>query len=821
MTAEQLKKYAKRTLSLKEIEDTDDNLKKCINALRDAFETCYYSVCIDIDGTICKEGEDEVSEEILDALTNLVKAGVNICFITGRGKSVKTILKSIVLTILERNEDISFDMFRRWYCVIHNGVSLLSTIGYTINDFLTYSNRVISDRDVEKYDIEVNKIIESLFSRNLDLINMKENDYKIQLEDAGTRFIFYQESINSQDIIDYLNMLISELNTSLKLSILQGCYRGNIVFEYTICNKGDVITNLEQFMGIPKSSMLRIGDQGDEFGNDFEMLDCKQGFSVKELSNNPSGCFPFLNLDNYNIETGPNAAAQLLRYFTVATAVCLEKPNIDRYILNLASVEKMAALKSKEYLHKYSNITSAWISNKDLNQPSIYNIFDVQSGAIKFKSYEWELIPEDNEFKQLFEKTEIKDGRDNRPNLLYSLMTDTSVILRGVNNYYYGLCFRWDKEIEDSSKDYLIDLYLEWIESFRRFMEDAQTALDSINTNALYQKDYNRKFLFGIMDSIRNMLLTLLNAVIERESEENIYIWHYEKENEKTEAAKLYEMAYEHTAFMYKLLFGGLYSFSLNDYKCLFKRIRAYFEQENMDDLIQGLLEKDYNKIFFRVWREIDIFAENVMAVDIAISEFTNTIKDFEKNKVVVHGIRYGSIELPIICHYIGKQLGINIVPSFVGLPGKYSEKHDSLEAYIKRYGSKEVNTFFEEKNTINILTDDNLMTGRTIQILINDLAKRKCYLDGIIIVRYPSVNRIPHMLIENHGCPNIDLFFNLIKGLVSSTPYSRLFSPQDDLKKRYLDETGVFNKCRQRICRYLFKNGIFDDNSEVNLQNK
>ena len=112
-------------------------------------------------------------------------------------------------------------------------------------------------------------------------------------------------------------------------------------------------------------------------------------------------------------------------------------------------------------------------------------------------------------------------------------------------------------------------------------------------------------------------------------------------------------------------------------------------------------------------------------------------------------------------------------------------------------------------------------MSGRTVQIIINDLAKRKCYPDGIIIVRYPSLNRIPHMLIENHGCPNIDLFFNLVKGLVSSTPYSRLFFPQDHTNKKYLDETNVFNKSRQRISRYLFKNGIFSKDSEVLKDNQ
>lgn len=819
MTLEQLKQYAKRTLSLKGIEDTDENLFICINALKEAFNTCYYSVCLDIDGTICQEGENEVSEEIIDALTNLVKAGVNICFITGRGRSVKTILKSIVLTIMERNRDVSFNMFRRWYCVIHNGVSLLSTIGYEINDFLAYSSRLIADEVIEEYDMKINNCIEEVFKANLSMMEIRECDYKIQLENAGTRFVIYNSNINIEEVKTYLELIKMDLKTTLDLNILQSSYKGNTVLEYSVCNKGHAIAELEKFLGIPKSSMLRIGDQGNIGGNDYEMLDCKQGFTVRELSNNPCGCFPFLDLEDYNIEKGPNAAAHLLKYFTVATAICLEKPNIDRYKVNLASVEKMAAIKSKEYLYKYSNITSAWMNSRDLNQPSIYNIFDIQSGAVKFKNFEWELIPSENEFKKLFMKTGNGSYGDKRPNLLYALMTDTSIILRGPNNYYYGLCFRKDKE-KEVSPDELIELYINWIEAFRKFLSDASFAIHSINTNSLFQEDYNRKFLFGVMDSIRNILLTLLNALIEKEAEKNIFIWYITEKEKKEIVGRLYDLAYTHTMFMYKLLFGGLYPFALKDYIDLFEHICEFFEPECIDDVLQSLIDKDSNKNFFRVWREIDIFVENVMAVDIAMTEFNNSIKNFDKRKVVVHGIRYGSIELPIICQIIGDLSGINIVPSFVGIPGKYNEKHSSLESYIEKYGSKGIDHFFNDEDYINILTDDNLMTGRTVQILINDLAKNKCYPDGIIIVRYPSVNRIPHMVLDNHGCPNVDLFFNLIKGLVSSTPYSRLFLPQADSKKRYLDETNVFNKCRQRITRYLFKNGIFSIDSEVYLQN-
>lgn len=821
MTYEQLRQYAKRTLSLKKIDDTKENLSNCIDALKEAFNTCYYSVCLDIDGTICQEGENEVSEEIIDALTNLVKAGVNICFITGRGQSVKTILKSTALTIMERNKDVSFDMFRRWYCVIHNGVSLLSTIGYEVNDFLAYNSRLISDTVIKEYGETVNSCVEELFRASLSMLkcSIKDDDYKIQLENAGTRFIFYNSDIDIEEMKTYLDVIKSDLKTTLNLSVLQSSYKGNTVLEYSVCNKGQAIADLEVFLGIPKSSMLRIGDQGNVGGNDFEMLDCKQGFTVRELSDNPCGCFPFLDLEDYNIEKGPIAAAHLLKYFTVATAICLEKPNIERYRVNLASVEKMAAIKSQEYLYKYSNITSAWINSRELNQPSIYNIFDVQSGAIKFKNYEWDLIPNENKFKQLFMKTGEGMYGENRPNLAYALMTDTSIILRGPYNYYYGLCFRKDKEKEASS-DELMELYINWIEAFRKFLCDASVAIQSINMNSLFQEEYNRKFLFGVMDSIRNILLTLLNALIEKEAEENIFIWHITEKERKEKVGEVYDLAYNHTKFMYKLLLGGLYPFALKDYINLFEKICHFFSKECMDDILQSLIDKDSNKNFFRVWREIDIFVENVIAVDSAMAEFNNAIKDFDSRKIVVHGIRYGSIELPIICQIIGDLSGINVVPSFVGIPGKYNEKHSSLEMFIEKYGSKEIDRFFNEKDVINILTDDNLMTGRTVQILINDLAKNKCYPDGIIIVRYPSVNRIPHMVLDNHGCPNVDLFFNLIKGLVSSTPYSRLFLPQKDSKKRYLDETNVFNKCRQRITRYLFKNGIFNFDSEVYLQN-
>lgn len=56
---------------------------------------------------------------------------------------------------------------------------------------------------------------------------------------------------------------------------------------------------------------LRIGDQGHECGNDYEMLSSLGGFSVGTLSSDPRACFPVLDKDGSRI-MGPRGVAYLL-----------------------------------------------------------------------------------------------------------------------------------------------------------------------------------------------------------------------------------------------------------------------------------------------------------------------------------------------------------------------------------------------------------------------------------------------------------------------------------------------------------------------------
>jgi hypothetical protein len=64
---------------------------------------------------------------------------------------------------------------------------------------------------------------------------------------------------------------------------------------------------------------LRVGDQGHEFGNDFELLDHLGGFSVGTISSNPQRCFPVLDKKGAVI-SGTDGTFSLLSSFEVVEA---------------------------------------------------------------------------------------------------------------------------------------------------------------------------------------------------------------------------------------------------------------------------------------------------------------------------------------------------------------------------------------------------------------------------------------------------------------------------------------------------------------------
>ena len=88
----------------------------------------------------------------------------------------------------------------------------------------------------------------------------------------------------------------------------------------------------------------------------------------------------------------------------------------------------------------------------------------------------------------------------------------------------------------------------------------------------------------------------------------------------------------------------------------------------------------------------------------------------------------------------------------------------------------------------------------------------------NICIVRYPSINRIDQMFLDNPAAVDYNLFFDYIYGLCFCSPYSW---KDNEWKSEngiidYTDTLGVFDLNRKKIIECLIKNHDFNINSEV-----
>ena len=134
----------------------------------------------------------------------------------------------------------------------------------------------------------------------------------------------------------------------------------------------------------------------------------------------------------------------------------------------------------------------------------------------------------------------------------------------------------------------------------------------------------------------------------------------------------------------------------------------------------------------------------------------------------------------------------------------------------IKNFGGLINSEFFKNANVD--LFDDNVLTGKTLQLAINSLYDCNINVKNICIVRYPSINRIDQMYLNNPAAVDYNLFFNYIYGLCFSSPYSWKDNEwkNDNGKIDYTDTLGIFDLNRKKIIECLIKNHKFNENSEV-----
>lgn len=575
------------------------------------------------------------------------------------------------------------------------------------------------------------------------------------------------------------------------IHLTRGMYMDNPVIQIGTATKDKAIKRTEKIIGIPQNSMIRIGDCGDSRGNDYSMLNCNQGYSVDKTSGSNDSCFPIFD-DYGNVLKGVEATLKLVKSAKILPTVSLEKADKDTYKYNLAKVESNIVSVRQSLLKKYNNLISSNFNNCN----GIDDLFDKESGSIIIPMYEMELL----------QNSPLKDFWISSENgsLIYSLRDNNNYLLRGSKTYYYFISNRISINRKDiTSKEDVIS----WYKNNEKFLNDSiNVILSTENLN----NQINKKLLLGVLDNCRNILLVLINHYLVSNYFDKNILFDISLEGENRNN-KLYNTIMEIERLMSGICFESQYIVDKEKTIEIINNTRKVL-LNNMTQELEKDDEKDYSKNY-RAYREIDNFAENYIAVSLYKEKCDN-------NRFAnACGLSYGGIELPILAKIVDQnRIEKLLILKFNKEVSGYKNKQllDLRKFNIKNFNGLINSEFFESSNVD--LFDDNILTGKTLQIAINALYDCNINVNNICIVRYPSINRIDQMFLDNPSAVDYNLFFNYIYGLCFSSPYSWKDNNWKNEKGEtdYTDSLGVFDLNRKKIVECLIKNHDYKEESEV-----
>lgn len=759
---------------------------------RKSLEQKYNAVCFDIDGTLTIKGSKTIDNRAIDMIIDLLKKKIPVVFITGRGEKGLTYLKKDIYDRLRNSENITDSDMKRIYALTNDGARLFYSLVITQEEFLK-ENVYTSTKEELNQLLMANQMIKQIKENSVfgDYFDIKySKDLKTE-EIINIRMVF---NVNNNKIINLVFDSVEDyiINSGLNgVHLSRGIYEGKSIVQLGTATKDKAIERTEKIIGVPKNSMIRIGDCGDLRGNDYAMLNCNQGYSVDKTSGSDNSCFPIFD-NQGNILKGVEATLQLVESAKILPTVCLEKADKKAYIYNFANIEKSIVLGRNKLLNKYNDIIN--INFNDIS--GIDGLFDKFSGSIKVPMYEWELL-KDSPLKELWLSS--KDG-----NLKYSIRDNNNYLLRGSDTYYYFLSNRISVNGKDITSK--IDV-INWHNNYLAFLEDSLKALevtDNINS------EVNKKLLLGILDNCRNILLIVMNhKLVSDYFNKNVLLDISSSRN--TCFNRIYQNLMAIECIMSNICFKNNFLINVDDIMESINVTKNILDN-NLKAEIMCVAKDDYSKDY-RAYREIDNFGENYVAVSLYKENSDNS------KFVSVCGLSYGGIELPIIAEIVNRsKVERSLLLKFNKDVSGYANKQliDLRNFNIKDFGGLLNCEYFKDSSVD--LFDDNVLTGKTLQLAINSLYDCSINVKNICIVRYPSINRIDQMFLDNPAAVDYSLFFNYIYGLCFSSPYSWKDNnwKNDNGKIDYTDTLGTFDLNRKKIIECLIKNHNFKENSEV-----
>ncbi len=756
-----------------------------------SLEQKYNAICFDIDGTLTSKNSKNIDSRAIKMIAKLLEYKIPVVFITGRGETGLIDLKNDIYEPLKKhNTDVDL---KRVYVLTNDGARLFYSENVLKEDFLKQNIYITTKNELDEL-LKINNYIIDL-NKNLKYSKFFKIKYSKDLISniiINIRLIFDNVDNNIINFVfNNIKNIIKDNNYN-NICITRGIYKNINVIQIGTTTKDKAIEITEKIIGVPKNSMMRVGDCGDIYGNDYLMLNCSQGYSVNKTSNDENACFPIFD-DNKNILKGIDATLYLIQKAKLLSTVCLEKADKKNYTYNFAMIEKNIVLGRKKLLNKYNNIVNQ--NFNDIN--GIDSLFDKESGSIKIPMYEWEIL-KNNPLKEFW-------GSCSNEILEYSIRDDNNYLLRGSNTYYYFLANR--NSINNRDITSKIDI-INWHNNYLKFLSDALIATEKVSSvNSIV----NKKFILGILDNCRNILLILLNhKLFSNYFNKNIIL--DISSNENNNIFNLYSALFKIEYLMSSICFKINYTINIEEIKESISITHQNLEA-NLKIEINSNVKENYSKDY-RAYREIDNFGENYVAVSL-YSDKCNK----KRNYINSCGLSYAGIELPIIAKIINQnQIEKILLLKFNKDVSGYSNKQliDLRKFNINDFGG--IIGINKVSNSNLDLFDDNILTGKTLQLAINSLYDFNIKVNNICIVRYPSINRIDQMFIDNTSAVDYRLFFDYIYGLCFSSPYSWKDNEwKNNIGKiNYNDTLGIFDLNRKKIIECLIKNHNFKENSEV-----
>lgn len=757
-----------------------------------SLEQKYNAVCFDIDGTLTTRDTKNIDDRAIDMIIDLLVRKIPVVFITGRGETGLEDLKRDIYLRIKTSESITDSDMKRIYVLTNDGARLFYSNVISQEEFLGENVYITTEEELNQLLI-VDQMIKEIKNK------LENNDYfRITYsKDLKTNQILNVRMVFNTHDDGIINSMFDNIdkyiiNNGLNgIHLTRGMYMDNPVIQIGTATKDKAIKRTEKIIGVPQNSMIRIGDCGDSRGNDYAMLNCNQGYSVDKTSGSNDSCFPIFD-DYGNVLKGVEATLKLVKSAKILPTVSLEKADKDTYKYNLAKAESNIVSVRQSLLKKYNNLISSNFNNCN----GIDDLFDKESGSIIIPMYEMELL----------QNSPLKDFWISSENgsLIYSLRDNNNYLLRGSKTYYYFISNRISINRKDiTSKEDVIS----WYKNNEKFLNDSiNVILSTENLN----NQINKKLLLGVLDNCRNILLVLINHYLVSNYFDKNILFDISLEGENRNN-KLYNTIMEIERLMSGICFESQYIVDKEKTIEIINNTRKVL-LNNMTQELEKDDEKDYSKNY-RAYREIDNFAENYIAVSLYKEKCDN-------NRFAnACGLSYGGIELPILAKIVDQnRIEKLLILKFNKEVSGYKNKQllDLRKFNIKNFNGLINSEFFENSNVD--LFDDNILTGKTLQIAINALYDCNINVNNICIVRYPSINRIDQMFLDNPSAVDYNLFFNYIYGLCFSSPYSWKDNNWKNEKGEtdYTDSLGVFDLNRKKIVECLIKNHDYKEESEV-----